>query len=116
MCYEQKLDMSSILTFQLVNYDGFIVKSACYVFGMAFAAPSVTLWKGASMKTDMILRSLGMFATALAVSAASQVVLAVPTPAVCPDSNVVQTQTDLTAAGTTTTINGAVYTSVDTNG
>src|SRR5205085_4044192 len=34
----------------------------------------------------------------------------------CPDTGAVQAQTDLTVAGTTTTINGAMYTSVDTNG
>jgi hypothetical protein len=39
-----------------------------------------------------------------------------PAPTVCPDSNVEQTLLDLNLAGTTTEINGAIFTSVDTNG
>jgi hypothetical protein len=39
-----------------------------------------------------------------------------PPPPVCPDTGVTQDQVDLTVAGNTTTIGGAIYTAIDTNG
>jgi hypothetical protein len=69
------------------------------------------------MKTAKILRHAGMFATAtLALCAISTAALAVPVAPVCPDTGVSQTENDLTVPGNTTTINGAIYTAVDTNG
>jgi hypothetical protein len=41
---------------------------------------------------------------------------ATPQPVTCPDTGVTQNEQDLTVAGTTTTIDGAIYESVDTNG
>jgi PEP-CTERM motif-containing protein len=67
------------------------------------------------MKTRKFLHALGMFATVLTASAISTSVLAAQI-VTCPDSGATQTQNDLTVAGTTATINDAIYTSVDTNG
>jgi hypothetical protein len=41
---------------------------------------------------------------------------AVPILPTCPDTGIAQSQIDLTTAGTSTTINNAVFTSIDTNG
>jgi len=68
------------------------------------------------MNTEKTIRRLGMFATALlTTSALATTVMAAPV-VTCPDTGATQVQTDLTVAGTTTAINGAIYTSVDTNG
>ena len=70
------------------------------------------------MGVTKFLSTLSLFSTAIAAVAALHAGTALATPVVptCPDSGVTQTTQDLTVAGTTTTINGAIYESVDTNG
>ncbi len=70
------------------------------------------------MGVSKFLSTLSLFSTAIATVAVlhAGAALAVPVVPTCPDTGVTQTMHDLTVAGTTTTINGAIYTAVDTNG
>ena len=68
------------------------------------------------MRVSKLLSTLSVFSTAIAAASFAGIAWATPEPVVCPDTGVNQTQFDLTVAGTSTTINDAIFTSVDTNG
>jgi len=68
------------------------------------------------MQIHKVLSRLSLFSTAIAAAAFAGSAWAIPQPVTCPDTGVTQTTLDLTVAGTTTTINGAIYESIDTNG
>ena len=68
------------------------------------------------MRVSKFLSTLSVFSTAIAAASFAGIASAIPQPVVCPDTGVTQTTFDLTVAGTTTTINDAIFTSVDTNG
>jgi len=68
------------------------------------------------MQISEFLSRLSLFSTAIAAAACAGSAWAIPQPVTCPDTGVTQTTFDLTVAGTTTTIEDAIFTSVDTNG
>ena len=68
------------------------------------------------MRVSKLMSKLTMFSTAVVAASFASAAWATPAPVICPDTGVNQVLEDLTVAGTTTTINDAIFTSVDTNG
>ena len=90
--------------------------SKSYACGPILAVPGYLGEGRQQMRISKLMSTLSVFSTAIAAASFAGAAWATPQPVVCPDTGVLQTTYDLTVAGTTTTINGAIYESIDTNG